>query len=158
MRWGYCQASASSRCSLRSRSLCLPWFCNQRIRMECRPRRFLQHSVGVNRPGAFRPGSDHASILPSVCYCRGSSHRTRSVGHGSCRGGFLSLSPASPPTHPMNFSLCIVVPLRVYRSLRCAPFRVYIMKIIRRLPAALGGESRQDFPCGSRLCRLSQAD
>ena len=41
-------------------SLCLPRFCNQRIRMERRHRRFLQHSVGVNRPCAFSPGSDHA--------------------------------------------------------------------------------------------------
>ena len=79
-------SSPSSRCSLRSRSFCLSWFCYQRIRMERLFRRWLQHSVGVNRPGAFRPGSDHASILPSVCYCRGSSHRTRGVGHGSCRG------------------------------------------------------------------------
>ena len=98
---------AAARCA--HDSLCLSRFSNHRIRMERRHRRFLQYSVGVNRPGAFRPGSDHASALLIVCYCRGSSHRTRSVGHGSCRGGFLSLSPASPPTHPMNFALCIVV-------------------------------------------------
>mgnify|MGYP003605288859 CR=1 FL=1 len=77
---------AAARCA--HDSLCLSRFSNHRIRMERRHRRFLQYSVGVNRPGAFRPGSDHASALLIVCYCRGSSHRTRSVGHGSCRGTF----------------------------------------------------------------------
>ena len=64
---------AAARCA--HDSLCLSRFSNHRIRMERRHRRFLQHSVGVNRPGAFCPGSDHASILPIVCCCRGSSHR-----------------------------------------------------------------------------------
>jgi len=31
-------------------------------------------------PGAFCPGPDHASLLPFVGYCRGSSHRTRVSG------------------------------------------------------------------------------
>ena len=75
---------AAARCA--HDSLCLSRFSISRLRMERRHRRFLQHSVGVNRPGAFCPGSDHASALLIVCYCRGSSHRTRSVGHGSCRG------------------------------------------------------------------------
>ena len=74
-------SSSSSRCSLRSRlSLSASVLPNQRIRMERRHRRFLQHSVGVNRPGAFCPGSDHASLLPIVCHCRGSSNRTQVPG------------------------------------------------------------------------------
>ena len=81
-------SSASSRCSLRSRLSLSVSALHHRLRMERRHRRWLQHSVGVNRSGAFRPGSDHASLLPFVCYCLGSSHRTRSVGHGSCRGAF----------------------------------------------------------------------
>ena len=60
---------AAARCA--HDSLCLSRFSNHRIRMERRHRRFLQYSVGVNRPGAFRPGSDHASKLPIVCYCQG---------------------------------------------------------------------------------------
>ena len=39
--------------------------------------KILPHPVGVNRPGASRPGTLHASLLPSVRYCRGSSHRAR---------------------------------------------------------------------------------
>ena len=138
-------SSPSSRCSLRSRSLCLSRFCNQRLRMERRHRRWLQHSVGVNRPGAFRPGSDHASILPIVCYCRGSSHRPRvpgtvAAGERSTRcfsverplagvvkkkngerrySPFIASITADPPD---NIPLCQSSPLRVYRSLRCAPF------------------------------------
>ena len=69
---------AAARCA--HDSLCLSRFSNHRIRMERRHRRFLQHSVGVNRPGAFCPGSDHASALLIVGYCRGSSHRTRGPG------------------------------------------------------------------------------
>ena len=69
---------AAARCA--HDSLCLSRFSNHRIRMERRHRRFLQHSVGVNRPGAFCPGSDHASALLIVCYCRGSSHRTQGLG------------------------------------------------------------------------------
>ena len=39
--------------------------------------KILPYPIGVNRPGASRPGTFHASLLPIVCYCRGSSHRTR---------------------------------------------------------------------------------
>ena len=39
--------------------------------------KILPHPVGVNRPGASRPGTLHASLLPIACYCRGSSHRAR---------------------------------------------------------------------------------
>ena len=39
--------------------------------------KFLPYPVGVNRPGASRPGTLHASLLPITCYCRGSSHRVR---------------------------------------------------------------------------------
>ena len=49
---------AAARCA--HDSLCLPRFCKSRLRMDRRHRRFLQHSVGVNRPCAFSPGSDHA--------------------------------------------------------------------------------------------------
>ena len=47
---------------------------------------FLPYPVCVILPGACCPCPDHASSLPFVRYCRGSSHRARSVGHGSCRG------------------------------------------------------------------------
>ena len=49
---------AAARCA--HDSLCLSRLCIQRLRRERRHRRFLQHSVGVNRPCAFSPGSDHA--------------------------------------------------------------------------------------------------
>ena len=39
--------------------------------------KILPYPVGVNRPGASRPGTLHASLLPIACYCRGSSHRAR---------------------------------------------------------------------------------
>ena len=48
-----------------------------------------------------------------------------------------------------EFFIMYSSPLRVYRSLRCAPFRVYIMKIIRRLPAALGGSHERIHPAGT---------
>ena len=38
-----------------------------------RPRfpKILPYPVGVNRPGAFRPGTDHASLQSIDCYCLG---------------------------------------------------------------------------------------
>ena len=47
---------------------------------------FLPYPFGVILPGACCPCPDHASFLPFVRSCRGSSHRARCVGHGSCRG------------------------------------------------------------------------
>ena len=114
---------AAARCA--HDSLCLSRFCFQRFRMERRHRRFLQHSVGVNRPGAFCPGSDHASALLIVCYCRGSSHRTQGLGTVAAgerskrcfqwsglwpgwsrrrtrNGAIPHQSPTSPPTHPIK--------------------------------------------------------
>ena len=134
---------AAARCA--HDSLCLPRFCMSRLRMDRRHRRCLQHSVGVNRPGAFRPGSDHASILPIVCCCRESSHRTRVPGTVAAGGvpqgvfqrsglwpGWLRRrtengsihhqSPTSSPAHPSISRYVRSSPLRVYRSLRCAPF------------------------------------
>ena len=102
-----------------------------------------------------------ARITPFYCppfaTAKGSSHRARSVGHGSCRGGLRLLSPASPPTHPMNFPLCIVV--------RCASTARFAARPAGKhnenyptLPAALGGDHDRIFPAGRRLCRLGQVE
>lgn len=62
--------------------------------------------------GVILPGSDHPSLVPAAATAKGSSHRARSVGHGSCRGGLRLVSPKSPPAHPII--------LRYVRVVRCA--------------------------------------
>ena len=87
-------------------------------------------SVGVILPGACCPGPGHAFLLPIAGYCRKSSYRARSVGPGSCRVASRSVSPTLPPTHPMNFPLCIVV--------RCAS--------TARFAARPAGKHNENYP------------
>ena len=98
MRWSCCQFVGIQPllAALTTLSVCLG-FANHRIRMERCHRRFLQYSVGVNRPGAFCPGSDHASLLLIVCYCRGSSHRARVAVTVAARGTAAKLLPILAP-------------------------------------------------------------
>ena len=113
------------------------------------------------------------SCLSSVTV-RGSSHRTRAAGTVAAGGRSTRCFSVERPlaglvkkkneerryspsiasiTADASDEFCIMYssPLRVYRSLRCAPFRVYIMKIIRRLPAALGGSHERIHPAGPPL-------
>ena len=72
----------------------------------------LPHSSASSSPARPAP----VRITPFYCLssvtAKGSSHRARSVGHGSCRGGLRLLSSASPPAHPII--------LRYVRVVRCA--------------------------------------
>ena len=62
----------------------------------------LPHSSASSSPARPAP----VRITPFYCQpsatAKGSSHRARCVGHGSCRGGLRSVLPASPPAHPIT--------------------------------------------------------
>ena len=110
--------------------------------------------TGSPYPSASSSPARPAPVRITPFYCppfvtaKRSSHRARCVGHGSCRAASRLVSPTSPPTHPMNFPLCIVV--------RCASTARFAARPAGKhnenyptLPAGLGGGSRQVFPCGS---------
>jgi len=75
---------------------------------------------GVNRSGCADP--DHALLVPCEGHCRRSSHRSRNVGHGSCRGtgergAIIQPSHAGPSD---NRTLCKVAAYASTLRLRSA--------------------------------------
>ena len=108
----FCQLVATQPLLLSSRFPCLSRYCL------CESGRNAagEDSCPIHRrhsPRRLRPRLGSRLLAACQLLLPGeSSHRTRCVGPGSCRVGFRSLSPTSPPTHPRKS--------RYVRVVRCA--------------------------------------
>lgn len=94
--------SPSSRCSLRSRSLCLPRLCNSTTQDGTSPPKI---SATLNRrqpPRRARPRFGSRLLTAYRLLLLGKQPPHPRGGHGSCRAASPHSSPPSPPTHPIK--------------------------------------------------------